>query len=54
MKRISFFAISLISVMFFSSCGYNTMQAKEEAVLAAWGNVEAGRADLIFSKPRAS
>ncbi|WP_371873186.1 LemA family protein [Geomonas limicola] len=33
-----------------SGCGYNTMQAKEEAVLASWGDVEAAyqrRADLI-------
>jgi LemA protein len=33
-----------------SGCGYNVMQAKEEAVFAAWGDVEAAyqrRADLI-------
>jgi len=33
-----------------SGCGYNTMQANEEAVIAAWGNVESAyqrRADLI-------
>ncbi len=33
-----------------SGCGYNTMQANEEAVKAAWGDVEATyqrRADLI-------
>jgi LemA protein len=33
-----------------SGCGYNTMQANEEAVFAAWGDVEATyqrRADLI-------
>ena len=33
-----------------SGCGYNTMQANEEAVIAAWGNVESTyqrRADLI-------
>jgi LemA protein len=31
-------------------CGYNTMQAKEEAVFAAWGDVEAAyqrRVDLV-------
>ena len=31
-------------------CGYNDMQAKEEAVFAAWGDVEAAyqrRADLV-------
>ena len=33
-----------------SSCGYNTMQANEEEVIAAWGDVEASyqrRMDLI-------
>jgi LemA protein len=33
-----------------SGCGYNTMQANEEAVIAAWGNVESSyqrRADVI-------
>jgi len=33
-----------------SSCGYNQIQSNEEAVIAAWGNVEATyqrRADLI-------
>jgi LemA protein len=33
-----------------SGCGYNSMQANEEAVIAAWGNVESSyqrRADLI-------
>jgi LemA protein len=33
-----------------SGCGYNTMQANEEAVVAAWGNVESSyqrRSDLI-------
>jgi len=33
-----------------SGCGYNTMQANEEAVKAAWGDVEASyqrRADLV-------
>ncbi len=33
-----------------SGCGYNTMQKNEEAVKAAWGNVEAAyqrRNDLI-------
>ena len=39
---------SLLSLL--SGCGYNTMQANEEAVIAAWGNVESSyqrRADLI-------
>lgn len=33
-----------------SGCGYNTMQANEEAVIAAWGNVESNyqrRSDLV-------
>jgi LemA protein len=41
---------SIITVSFLSSCGYNTMQANEEAVFAAWGDVEASyqrRLDLI-------
>lgn len=36
--------------IFFYSCGYNTMQANEEEVFGAWGNVESSlqrRADLI-------
>lgn len=40
--------ISLVSLL--SGCGYNAMQANEEAVIAAWGNVESSyqrRADLI-------
>jgi LemA protein len=40
--------ILLLSLL--SGCGYNTMQANEEAVTAAWGNVESSyqrRADLI-------
>src|SRR5512136_3118746 len=38
----------MLSVL--AGCGYNTMQANEEAVTAAWGNVESSyqrRADLI-------
>lgn len=41
------FAVMLLSV---SGCGYNTMQANEEAVKAAWGDVEAAyqrRNDLV-------
>lgn len=37
-------------VLNFSGCGYNSMQALEEAVIAAWGDVEATyqrRSDLI-------
>jgi LemA protein len=39
---------SLLAML--SGCGYNSMQANEEAVIAAWGNVESSyqrRADLI-------
>lgn len=41
-------AVMLLALL--SGCGYNTMQANEEAVIAAWGNVESSyqrRADLI-------
>jgi LemA protein len=47
---------SILAVVFMAmsfsltGCGYNTMQANEEAVFAAWGNVEATyqrRSDLI-------
>ena len=40
--------VTLVGVL--SGCGYNTMQAQEEAVFAAWADVEAAyqrRADLI-------
>jgi len=40
----------LLSALLLSGCGYNTIQANEEAVFAAWGDVEASyqrRADLI-------
>jgi LemA protein len=42
----------LVGLLFslLTGCGYNTMQANEEAVIAAWGDVEASyqrRADLI-------
>ena len=50
MKRIlRYFTIGLILTII-SGCGYNSMQAQEEAVFAAWGDVEAAyqrRADLI-------
>lgn len=38
------------SAAFLQGCGYNTMQANEEAVKAAWGDVESAyqrRADLV-------
>jgi LemA protein len=42
--------LSILIVASLSSCGYNTMQKNEEAVKAAWGDVEAAyqrRNDLI-------
>lgn len=53
MKRLGLTGCVIAMVMMvlsFSGCGYNTMQSLEEAVIAAWGNVEATyqrRADLI-------
>ncbi|MCR5220877.1 MAG: LemA family protein, partial [bacterium] len=51
MKRMRFFWFSLLAVtLLLSGCGYNTMQKNEEAVFAAWGDVEAAyqrRSDLI-------
>ena len=51
MKRIIVIAIAvLFMVMGLSSCGYNTMVSKEEAVTSAVGNLQAvyqKRADLI-------
>jgi LemA protein len=44
-------AMMLVSLAgFLPACGYNTMQANEEQVFAAWGDVEAAyqrRADLV-------
>jgi LemA protein len=48
-RTITALAASLLLALL-SGCGYNTMQANEEAVTAAWGNVESSyqrRADLI-------
>jgi len=48
MKRL--LLLALLSLTTLSGCGYNTMQQNEEAVFAAWGDVEATyqrRADLI-------
>jgi LemA protein len=50
MKRFLLLALSLAGLSLLGGCGYNTMQAAEEAVFAAWGDVEASyqrRADLI-------
>lgn len=49
MKRTRNFLLFMATLVL-SGCGYNTMQANEEAVIAAWGDVEATyqrRADLI-------
>jgi LemA protein len=41
MKRLILLTLSFISFSLLGGCGYNTMQAAEEAVFAAWGDVEA-------------
>jgi LemA protein len=49
--KVAITVLSLIIMLgSLSGCGYNTMQAQEEAVFAAWADVEAAyqrRADLI-------
>ncbi|OPY66926.1 MAG: LemA family protein [Syntrophorhabdaceae bacterium PtaU1.Bin034] len=48
-KAMPFLLLTVILFSFYG-CGYNEMQAKEEAVFAAWGDVEAAyqrRADLV-------
>jgi LemA protein len=50
MKRTVLLTLSLLILGLLGGCGYNSMQASEEAVFAAWGDVEASyqrRADLI-------
>ncbi len=50
MKHLTKLVIIAISATLFSSCGYNSMVEKEEAVNTAWSNVEnqyQRRADLI-------
>ena len=50
MKKLTFLLLAFLTVAGLTACGYNTMQAKEEAVFAAWGDVEAAyqrRADLV-------
>jgi len=50
MKKTLFLVLLAIMLSGLSGCGYNTMQANEEAVKAAWGDVEAAyqrRNDLI-------
>ncbi len=48
-KKLSL-AVFILAILALSGCGYNTMQANEEAVKASWGDVEAAyqrRNDLI-------
>ncbi len=50
MKKLAYFLLGMLILSSLSGCGYNTIQANEEAVFAAWGDVEAAyqrRADLI-------
>ena len=50
MKKALFLTLILAMLSGLTGCGYNTMQANEEAVKAAWGDVEASyqrRNDLI-------
>jgi LemA protein len=50
MGRLKHVLVAVCVALGLSGCGYNTMQANEEAVFAAWGDVEAAyqrRADLI-------
>lgn len=50
MRRLFLLLLTIGTLAGLSGCGYNTMQANEEAVTAAWGDVEASyqrRADLI-------
>lgn len=50
MRQISLYLLGLLLIATLSGCGYNTIQANEEAVIAAWGNVESSyqrRNDLI-------
>src|SRR3989304_1252547 len=50
MKKGIFYMVLGVMLLGISGCGYNTIQANEEAVKAAWGDVEASyqrRNDLI-------
>ena len=50
MKTLKLSIISILFVSLLSSCGYNSMVAKDETVTAQWANVESQyqrRADLI-------
>ena len=46
----SMIAMALSSTLFFTGCGYNTLQAKDEAVIGSWSEVQnqyQRRADLV-------
>jgi LemA protein len=50
MRRLAAFLPLTLILLSLYGCGYNEMQAKEEALFAAWGDVEAAyqrRADLV-------
>lgn len=50
MKKKLVYIVLIFMLLIVSGCGYNTMQANEEAVKAAWGDVEAAyqrRNDLV-------
>jgi len=50
MKRFVQGILAVFMIATFTGCGYNQIQSNEEAVFAAWGDVEAAyqrRADLI-------
>lgn len=50
MRSLTKFLFVIPALFILNGCGYNVMQANEEAVFAAWGDVEATyqrRADLI-------
>jgi len=50
MKRSLIYLVFIAVMVSMTGCGYNTMQSNEEAVKAAWGDVEASyqrRNDLI-------
>jgi LemA protein len=49
-RSLHLFAISLSALLFFSGCGYNELQGRDEQVKAAWAEVQnqyQRRADLI-------
>jgi len=50
MKKLLLYSVAVILLLSAAGCGYNTIQANEEAVKAAWGDVESSyqrRSDLI-------